>query len=217
MKRIIAPSILAMDFSQFEQQIGILDQSKAEAIHFDVMDGHFVPNLTFGPDLLAGVRKLTNKTLDVHLMVTDPEFFAPKFIAKGADLVTFHVETLKDTEGLALVRQIHQLNCQAGIVLKPGTDVAQAIPYLNEVDCVLIMSVEPGFGGQKFMPVALDKLHFLSLWRDEHQKTFRLEVDGGIDSSNIELVSQQGADMIVAGSYIFKHPQGIAKAIESLL
>ena len=218
MKTIIAPSVLSLDYSNMKEQMEGLNRSKAEAIHFDVMDGHFVPNLTFGPDILKGIDKMSEKYMDVHLMVTDPKFFAKPFVDAGADQITFHQETVSsDQEGLELVEYIHSLGVAAGITIKPKTPVEVLLPYLEHVQTVLIMTVEPGFGGQKFMEDMMSKVKYLSDYREQHQLTYNIEVDGGIDEATSKIAKENGANMLVAGSYVFKHPEGIEKAVETLL
>ncbi len=217
MNMIIAPSILSMDFSKMSEQIEELNNSKAEAIHFDVMDGHFVPNLTFGPDILRGVRKASDKFLDVHLMVTDPAKFTEKFIQCGANQITFHAEAVTPEDGVKLVEFIHKLGARAGVSIKPATGLDALKEYLDIVDTVLVMTVEPGFGGQAFMEDMMGKVRALSIYRDQHDLKFRIEVDGGINDKTIKTAKESGADMFVAGSYVFKYPEGIKEGVESLL
>lgn len=177
----------------------------------------FVPNLTFGPDLLKGFRKMTSMVLDVHLMVTDPEKYAIKFIEAGADMVTFHVEALDyDIERcIQLIHQIKEKGVQAGIVVKPKTDIKIIEPLLKEVDMVLIMTVEPGFGGQSFMEDMLSKIEWLNSYRKDQSLNYRIEVDGGINGQTYKLAVQAGSDTLVAGSYVFKGD--ICQNVASLL
>ncbi len=214
---VVSPSVLSMDYSQMKEQMDCLNQSEAKWLHFDVMDGHFVPNLTFGPDLLKGFRKMTDMVLDVHLMVTDPEKYAGKFIEAGADMVTFHVEALDyDIERcVQLIHQIKEKGVMAGIVVKPKTDVKIIEPLLKEVDMVLIMTVEPGFGGQSFMEDMLSKLEWLNSYRKDNSLNYRIEVDGGINGQTYKLVVNAGSDTLVAGSYVFKGD--ICQNVASLL
>ena len=179
---IIAPSILSLDYSKFESQCDELCASEAKWLHFDVMDGHFVPNLTFGPDILKGYKKrCPDLVMDVHLMVEDPTFFAPVFIDAGADVITFHYEVFNDEEKcIELARKIHALGAKAGISIKPKTPAEHLKNILPEVDLVLIMSVEPGFGGQAFMAAMLDKVRVLRQQIDADQLACVIEIDGGI-------------------------------------
>lgn len=214
---VVSPSVLSMDYSQMKEQMNCLNQSEAQWLHFDVMDGHFVPNLTFGPDLLKGFRKMTSMVLDVHLMVTDPEKYAIKFIEAGADMVTFHVEALDyDIERcIQLIYQIKEKGVQAGIVVKPKTDIKIIEPLLKEVDMVLIMTVEPGFGGQSFMEDMLSKIEWLNNYRKDQSLNYRIEVDGGINGQTYKLAVRAGSDTLVAGSYVFKGD--ICQNVASLL
>lgn len=214
-KMIIAPSVLSMDYSQMEKQMKFLNQSKAEWLHFDVMDGHFVPNLTFGPNILNGFRKMTDLFLDVHLMVEDPTFFSTPFIEAGADAITFHYESMKgEDEIFALIQKIKNHHCQVGMSIKPNTPLDVLSPFLSQLDLVLIMSVEPGFGGQAFISSALTKISQLKSKIDHEKLTLKIEVDGGINAETAKLCKEAGADVLVAGSYIFK--QDIQKAVDSL-
>ena len=214
---VIAPSILSLDYSKVSEQLEALKNSKAKWLHFDVMDGHFVPNLTFGPDILKGFKKACPLFMDVHLMVTDPEKYAPIFVDAGADLVSFHTEALNnDVKRIQkLLDKIHSLHAQAGIVVKPGTDIKQFEPVLLNCDLVLIMSVEPGFGGQKFMPDMLEKVKWLKHMREDLQLSYRIEIDGGINADTYKLALDAGCDTLVAGSYVFKND--ILKTIEGML
>ena len=213
---IIAPSVLSLDYSKFENQILALHASKAQWLHFDVMDGHFVPNLTFGPDILKAFRKASHLFLDVHLMVEDPEFFSDVFIDAGAQMITFHTEALDNDEILilALIKKIKGRGVKVGLTVKPKTPVETLFPYINEVDMFLIMSVEPGFGGQSFIPQSLEKISALKTLIDQQMSSALIEVDGGINSYTGNLCKQAGADVLVAGSYIFK--DDIIAAVESL-
>jgi ribulose-phosphate 3-epimerase len=208
---IIAPSVLSLDYSNMNEQVEQLQNSKAKWLHFDVMDGHFVPNLTFGPDILKGFKKACDLYLDVHLMVSDPQFFAPVFIKAGADMVTFHTEALdNDPQKIrALLDEIHAQNA------KPGTAIEQFEQLLPYADMVLIMSVEPGFGGQSFMEEQLKKVSWLAEKKKEKGLDYRIEIDGGISDKTYKKAVLAGADTLVAGSYVFKN--GVGPAIESLL
>lgn len=212
---IVAPSVLSLDYARMKEQVEELNDSGAEWIHFDVMDGHFVPNLTFGPDILKGFKKISPLTMDVHLMVTDPAFFAGVFLDAGADIITFHVEALNNEDDIhGLAKMIHARGARAGLSLKPGTDLSVLKPFLKDFDLFLIMSVEPGFGGQAFMPEAGERIMILRSWLDLTGSKALIEVDGGINEETGRLCRQAGADVLVAGSYVFKHD--IRKAVSSL-
>ncbi|MDD6460571.1 MAG: ribulose-phosphate 3-epimerase [Absicoccus porci] len=204
--RIISPSVLSMDYSKMPEQVAQLNASPAKWLHFDVMDGHFVPNLTFGPDILKGFCKLSDLVMDVHLMVSDPAKYAPIFIDAGANMVTFHVEALdNDMEKVqSLLDEIHKLGAMAGVVVKPKTDVKIIQPVLLSCDMVLIMTVEPGFGGQSFMEDMMPKVKWLVDQREAKQLSYRIEVDGGINGTTYKTAVEAGADTLVAGSFVFK-------------
>ena len=214
---VIAPSILSLDYANVSAQLEILKESKAEWLHFDVMDGHFVPNLTFGPDILRGFKKACPLFMDVHLMVEDPETYAPIFIKNGADLVTFHTEALNNdlTRIQKLLDEIHGLGAKGGIVVKPNTAIEPFENVLKSCDLVLIMSVEPGFGAQKFMADMLKKVEWLKEKREALNLSYRIEIDGGINQDTFRLALNAGCDTLVAGSYVFKND--IAKTIEGML
>ena len=204
---VIAPSILSLDYSNVSEQLEVLRQSQAKWLHFDVMDGHFVPNLTFGPDILRGFKKACPLFMDVHLMVSDPEMYGPIFVKNGADLVSFHTEALDNdvTRIRALLDTIHGMDAQVGFVVKPKTSIEMFETVLPYTDLVLVMSVEPGFGGQSFMEDQLQKVEWLRQKREQLGLNFRIEIDGGINANTFQKAIDAGCDTLVAGSYVFKN------------
>lgn len=203
---IIAPSLLSMDFTQTLKQLNEIKESQATWLHFDVMDGHFVPNLSFGPDICKQVRKHSDLFMDVHIMVSDPNYFSDVFIEAGADLITFHLEACQsEEEVLSIIKKIHDKGIKVGLTIKPATDVKDLLPFMDKIDLVLIMSVNPGYGGQSFIPSALDKIAFLRQYIDENKLSCLIEVDGGINVETAQWVLDAGVDVLVAGSYIFKN------------
>lgn len=196
---IIAPSILSADFARLDREIEAVPD--ADWIHIDVMDGHFVPNLSFGVPVMAAVAKVTDKPLDVHLMIEDPEKWVDGYIDAGAAVVTFHVEASPDP--IALARHIRGKGCRAGISVRPGTPIEPWLPHLNEFDQVLVMSVEPGFGGQSFMPEQLEKVRVLRNQIDLRGLGTIIEIDGGIASGTIADAAEAGCDAFVAGSAVY--------------
>lgn len=202
----ISASVLSLDYSKFNEQSHELNASSANWCHFDVMDGHFVPNLTFGPDILKGFKKACpDMFMDVHLMVTDPTYFAKVFKEAGADLVSFHYEAFDNEQQIhGLLQMIHDMGIQNGLVIKPDTDVCVLEPFINECDLILIMSVEPGFGGQKFMPEMLDKVQYLRQRIDQTKANCLIEIDGGVNADNFKSIIDAGVDVLVAGSFVFK-------------
>ncbi len=197
----ILPSILSADFAHLGEQVAALEQAGCRMLHVDVMDGHFVPNLTVGPPVVASLRKATRLKLDVHLMITDPDRYAPLFIEAGADQVLVHQETCPHLD--RTIRMIQGLGARAGVVLNPATPVATLDEVLEIVDYVLIMSVNPGFGGQKFIPYTLNKVRGLAQKRREKGLGFPIEIDGGVTPDNISEIVKAGVDWVVAGSAIF--------------
>jgi ribulose-phosphate 3-epimerase len=208
----ILPSILAADFARLGEQIAQVEQGGARILHLDVMDGHFVSNLTIGPPVVASIRKITRLTLDVHLMITDPDKYAPMFIDAGADQVIVHQEACKHLDGT--LREIQRAGARAGIVINPATPVAVLEDVLAIADYVLVMSVNPGFGGQKFIPYTLDKVRRLDAIRRERRLTFPIEIDGGITKDNVAEAVRAGCEWIVTGSSVFHTPDPAAAVAE---
>jgi len=206
----LSPSILAADFGRLAEEIRAVE-SVAAYIHFDVMDGHFVPNLTFGPPVVNALRRHTSRPFDIHLMIERPALYAPRFRVGPEDVITFHVEAEDPPEDA--IRAVRELGCRVGISLRPGTALEAIVPYLDRVDWVLVMSVEPGFGGQEFMPEALHRIRKLrELIAD---RGITIAVDGGIKPGNVRAVVEAGADVIVAGSAVFGggDPAAAARAL----
>jgi len=195
-KIMIAPSLLSADFSRLAEEVRDVEKAGCDALHIDVMDGHFVPNLTIGPLVVAAIRKVTKLPLDVHLMIDQPSRYVAEFRKAGADWITVHVEAEKDV--LGVLRMIRASGAKTGISLRPKTPVETILPYLPELDLILVMSVEPGFGGQSFMPDMMEKVKVL---RPKFQGL--LSVDGGIGAGNASQAVEAGADVLVAGSAVF--------------
>ena len=201
MTRIISPSMLSADFGNLERDTKMIDRSAAEWVHIDVMDGVFVPNISFGFPVMKPIRKATNKVLDVHLMIVEPEKYVRRFVEAGADYVTFHYEATEDIDGC--IAAIREAGAKVGISIKPATEVSVLKDILQKVDLVLIMSVEPGFGGQSFIEGSLEKIQQLAQMRQEQGADFIIEVDGGISAKNAGDVFGAGAEAVVAGSAVF--------------
>ena len=200
----IAPSILSADFVNLERDIRALKDNGADFVHVDVMDGIFVPNITIGIPVVAAIRKITDLPLDVHLMIDRPIRYVEDFVKAGADFLTIHIEADQPQNTLEALDKIRSLGCKPGIVLKPKTPVEAAIPYLEKCDMILVMTVEPGFGGQKFMADQMDKVRQLREWLDDVNPECHVEVDGGVDPNTHTICKEAGADVLVAGSAYFK-------------
>jgi ribulose-phosphate 3-epimerase len=198
----IAPSILSADFSRLADEVRTVEKAGADVIHVDVMDGHFVPNITIGPLVVQGLKKLTSLPLDVHLMIENPERYVEVFAQAGSDWITIHAEVCPNLK--RMMRKIRQLNARPGVVLKPATPLKTLFPVLDEIDLVLIMSVNPGFGGQSFIPSTLKKVERLRKIVDQNGYPLEIEVDGGVKVENIREVSIAGGDIFVVGTGIFK-------------
>ena len=205
---LVAPSILAADFGRLAEEIRKVETAGADWIHLDVMDGHFVPNLTIGPQVVAALRPVTKLPLDVHLMIEQPEKYLSHFIKAGADRVTVHAEACTDLSGV--VRQVRQLGAKVGVALRPQTGIEILKPCLDQIDLALLMTVNPGFGGQAFMPEVLPKIEQLRKVFNRH-----IQVDGGINEETARSTRSAGADVMVAGTYVFR-ASDVKKAINSL-
>lgn len=210
---LVAPSILAADFGDLGNEIATVTPA-VPWLHVDVMDGHYVPNLTIGPPVVRAIRAATDRYLDTHLMITDPRTYAPQFVAAGSDSVTFHPEV--DDDPRELVDRLHEQGAQVGVALKPAHPLSMVTELLDQVDLLLVMTVEPGFGGQSFMGDVVPKIAEADAWRREHGATFRLEVDGGIGVDTVGRAAAAGADTFVAGSAVFGQEDRARAAAEIL-
>ncbi len=210
----LAPSILSADFGQLGEQIAAATEAGADYIHVDVMDGHFVPNISIGPAVVAAIRRHTRLPLDLHLMIESPERYIPDFVKAGADIITVHVETCPHLHGT--LQSIKGLGVRAGVTLNPSTHLDAIDEVLPLVDLVLVMSVNPGFGGQKFIEGSVDKVSRLRRRLDELRLSTELEVDGGVTADNASRVVGAGADVLVAGSAVFNANESVSQAITRL-
>lgn len=206
----VSPSILASDFANLANEVRRIEAAGADFLHLDVMDGHFVPNLTIGPPVVAAIKKVAQAPLDVHLMIENPDRWVPDYVSAGSDIVTIHVEAAK--KPVEIFEYLKKHNVKSGITLKPKTSVEELLPYLLMVDLVLVMTVEPGFGGQSFMEDQVAKIHWLAEKRQELGLNYWIEVDGGINQMTAQKCFE--ADIFVAGTYVFKNDP--AAAIQSL-
>lgn len=205
----IAPSILAADYANFAKELARIEETSAEYVHIDIMDGQFVPSITFGADVVASLRKHSKLIFDCHLMVVNPERYVDAFAQAGADIMTIHVEATQHIHGA--LQKIKAAGMKASVVINPGTPVSALEPVLSLVDQVLIMTVNPGFGGQAFIPEMLDKVKTVAKWREEKGYNFDIEVDGGVDNQTIKACKEAGANVFVAGSYLFKADDLVAQ------
>jgi ribulose-phosphate 3-epimerase len=211
---LVAPSILAADFARLGEDIKRVSDAGCDLLHLDVMDGHFVPNLTIGPPLISSIRKVSDLVFDTHLMISDPLKYAAIFVKAGADHITFHLES--DNDPGAVIDAIRATGATVGISLKPKTPAEKLFPYLDKIDLALIMTVEPGFGGQSFMAEMMPKVKTVHDRIRQIGRLVHLEVDGGIDSKNVAKAAGAGANMMVAGTSVFRNPEGTANAIKEL-
>ncbi len=200
---ILSPSILSADFAKLGEQVRIIDEAGTQYIHIDVMDGTFVPEITFGAPIVRAARSVTQKMLDVHLMIVKPEKHIEVFAKAGADLITFHLEATECAE--QIIEDIHARGLKAGISIKPGTPVEVLLPYLDKVDMILIMTVEPGYGGQAYIDDCTEKIRQTRRMVEASGRDIDVEVDGGIKADNVHVVLEAGANVVVAGSAVFKN------------
>ena len=213
-KVLVSPSLLAADFWNLEREINAVADAGADMLHLDVMDGHMVPNISFGVPVIKALRNRTELLFDTHLMISHPAAYAAAFAAAGSDHITFHLESEDDPE--KTIKAIRSCGCTVGISIKPGTPAEKVFPYLDAVDLVLIMSVEPGFGGQSFMADMLDKISAVKRQIKVHKLDVKLQTDGGIDENTVIQAASAGSNIVVAGTAVFRHPDGMHHAVNTL-
>jgi len=214
-KVLVAPSILAADFSRLGDEIHKVEAAGADWIHCDIMDGHFVDNISFGPAVVGFVRKETKLPLDVHLMIEHADHYVPRFVDAGANSITVHVESEANHDIPKTLRQIREANCRVGLTLNPDTDFKLVEPFLDQLDMLLVMTVHPGFGGQSFRPEQMEKVKRVAKWNEIRERKIDIEVDGGINSETARVSIESGANVLVAGTSIF-HAPDYAGAIKAL-
>lgn len=210
---IIAPSILASDFANLQEEVEMLNQSKADWLHIDIMDGRFVPNISFGFPVLKAIQKHAQKPLDVHLMIVEPEKYVAQFQEAGAEIISVHYEACPHLH--RTIHQIKELGCKAGVAINPHTSVALLEDVIQDIDLVCMMSVNPGFGGQKFIAKTFDKVKKLKEMIEKNNTQTLIEIDGGVNSENAQSLIEAGADILVAGSFVFKSESPL-KTIKNL-